>query len=182
MKTMAFKRNQLCWTQGSYVHVQASIFGLWKNLWLSPCFLPPLLISDKSLIFLFFNHAVGEPIIARGTNNKYYGGEISSFDEANKKIDIAFDNCDAITYKTDDFSAVILDQEPFSLKYKDHVIAPYLGGYTQLIGFITSKCTSKAFNIRFDNNYNTWLKKSELRLFADASSPYEGWLWLKQIF
>ena len=134
------------------------------------------MISDKSLIFLFFNHAVGERIFARWTNNKYYGGEVSSLDEKNKTIDIAFDDCDAITHKTDDFSAVILDQEPVALKYKDHVIAPYLGGYTQLIGFVTSKCTSKAFKIRFDNNYNTWFKKNDLRLFADASSPYEGWL------
>ena len=94
----------------------------------------------------------------------------------NKTIDIAFDSCDDITLKKDDVSAVILDQEPVSLKYKDHVIAPYRQGYTQLIGFVIAVCSSKAFKIRFDNDYNTWFKKNELRMFPDASSPYEGWL------
>ena len=152
---------------------QTSIFGLSKNLCISPCSLPPLLISDKSLIFLSRSWRTNHRSL---TNNKYYGAEVSSFDEVNKTIDIAFDNCDAITHKTDDVSAVILDQEPVSLQYKDHVIAPYLRGHTQLIGFVTAVCTSKAFKIRFDNNYNTWFKKNELRMFADASSPHEGWL------
>ena len=125
---------------------------------------------------LFFYHAVGERVIARWTNNKYYAGEVSSFDKVNRTIDIAFDDCDATTHKTDDISAVIRDQEPVSIKYKDHVIAPFLRGYTQILGFVTSVCTSKAFKIRLDNNYNTWFKKNELRIFPDASSPHDGWL------
>ena len=128
-------------------------------------------------LFLFF-HTVGERVIARRTNNKYYAGEVSTFDPENNTVDIAFDDCNAITHKIDDISAVILDQEPDSLIYKDHVIVPFQRGYEQIIGFVTAVCTSKAFKIRLDNNYNTWFKKNELRFFPDASSPHDGWLCL----
>ena len=132
-------------------------------------------------VSLLFNHAVGERVIARWTNNKYYAGKVSSFDQANRTIDIAFDDGDAITHKTDDVSAVILDQEPDSIKYKDHVIVPFQGGDAHITGFVTAVCTLKGFQIRFDNNNIAWFRKNKLRIFPDASSPHEGWLSLQLI-
>lgn len=127
-------------------------------------------------VVLLFNYAVGGRVIARWTNNVYYPGKVSSFDHVSQTISIAFDDGDTITHKTEDVSAVILDQEPDSIECKDHVIAAIEGGGAYIMAFVTAVCTLKGFQIRFDNNKIAWFKKSKLRIFPNASSTHEGWL------
>jgi hypothetical protein len=130
--------------------------------------------SVTSCFSLFFDAIVGDRIIARWKNNKYYAGKISFISQKTKSIGILFDDGDKITHPLADVSAVFANKEPVSIKYKDHVIAPWKGSYKQYIGFVIEVGKKGYFKVRFDDNDEALYKKDKLRILPEASSPHQG--------
>ena len=123
---------------------------------------------------MFFYAIVGDRIIARWTNNKYYAGKVSFVSKKYKSVGILFDDGDKITHPLADVSAVFANKVPVSVKYKDHVIAPWKGSYRQYIGFVIAVGNLGYFKVRFDDNDEAWYKKDKLRILPDASSAHQG--------
>jgi predicted GNAT superfamily acetyltransferase len=117
---------------------------------------------------------VGDRVIARWTNNKYYAGEITNISEEDQSIDILFDDGYKITHALHDVTAVLADKVPDSVEYKDHVIASWQGSYRQYIGYVIQVSESRGFKVHFDDNGEAWYKKEQLRILPDASSPHDG--------
>jgi hypothetical protein len=87
-----------------------------------------------------------------------------------------FENGDKITHPLADVTAVFANKEPVSVKYKDHVIAPF-DWRKRGIGFVieVGKNGKKgSFKVRFDNYDEDWYKKDKLRILPEASSPHQG--------
>ncbi|CAB4025952.1 Hypothetical predicted protein, partial [Paramuricea clavata] len=116
----------------------------------------------------------GDRVVARWTNNKYYAGNVSFISRKNKSIGILFDDGDKITHPLADVSAVFANKVPVSVKYKDHVIAPWKGSYKQYIGFVIAVEKKRFFKVRFDDNYEAWYKKNKLRILPNPSSSHQG--------
>ncbi|KAL9984722.1 hypothetical protein ACROYT_G007051 [Oculina patagonica] len=117
---------------------------------------------------------VGDRVLGRWTNNKYYPGVVEER-PSGELIKIKFDDGDEITHNVDDVSAVLHDKALTEVHSGQHVMATWKGGAKYYIGFVTE--TSDSLNpgnrVRFDDNDEDDYSAEDLRDFPDAASAWQ---------
>ena len=136
----------------------------------------PLIGSTSMYLssFVFVLYIVGDRVIARWTDNHYYAGKVTHISERFKNISVLFDDGGKITHPMLDVTAVFADTEPTSINYKDHVIAPWEGSYTQYFGFVVEMDPDGTFKVLFDDHSEAWYTKDKVRILPETSSPHDG--------
>ncbi|XP_078361400.1 uncharacterized protein LOC144645723 [Oculina patagonica] len=128
-----------------------------------------VLVVLPSIVLAF---DLGDDVIARWTNNKYYRGMVA-YSPSPSEIKIMFDDGDQIIHSIHDVSAVIYDRAPTNVYVGQHVMATWKGSAKFFIGFVTEKRADGKFKVVFDDNDEDYFYGGDLREFADYESPQE---------
>ena len=127
---------------------------------------------------------VGDRVIARWTNNKYYPGVVEERPSVGL-IKIKFDDGDETTHNANDMSAVLHNRALTAAMVHpgQHVIATWKGGVKYYIGFVTGITENGKFRVLFDDNDEDDYSAKDLRGFPVGASPWEGKLnWLPNFY